>query len=79
MSEVLNRCFKCGNEKLRINFHKNKTRNDGLNPNCKVCRKKYFNENLAKIKKFYLDNRDKKKEYRKKYYTEIYEIEKNIL
>ena len=39
MSEVLKRCSKCGNEKLMINFHKDKTKNDGLNPNCKVCRK----------------------------------------
>ena len=64
--DLVKKCSKCGIVKLKSNFHKNKKSSDGLNPNCKVCRKNYYNENLVKIKKYYLDNRDMKKEYRKK-------------
>ena len=74
--DLVKKCSKCGIVKLKSNFRKNRKSSDGLNLNCKVCRKNYYNANLAKIKKYYLDNRDKKKEYRKKYYTENYELEK---
>ena len=36
---------------------------DGLHTQCMSCRKIYYNENLVKIKKYNLDNRDRKKEY----------------
>ena len=47
----------------KSNFHKNIKTSDGFHPHCKLCRRKYYNENLVKIKKYNLDNRDKKKEY----------------
>ena len=76
--DLIKKCLKCGKISLKGNFHKDKSRQDDLQPYCKVCRKNFYNENLAKIKKYFLDNRNKKKEYRKKYYTENYELEKKI-
>ena len=37
----MKRCSKCGIISLKSNFHKDKTKNDGLKSNCKVCRKNY--------------------------------------
>ena len=53
------RCSKCGNEKFLINFHKPKKFKHGLNSIFKLCRKSHYTENLVKIKKFYLEKRDK--------------------
>ena len=46
--DLIKKCCKCGIISLKSNFHKNKKMKDGLNPNCKVCRKKYYNENFSK-------------------------------
>ena len=54
----LKRCSKCDNEKLMTHFHKKSKSKDILNPICKSCGKQYYNENLVKIKKKFLDNRD---------------------
>ena len=59
MDEDIKRCSKCGILSLKKNFHKNAKTSDGFYPQCKLCRKNYYNENLVKIKKYNLDNRDK--------------------
>ena len=74
---------------MKSNFHKNKNMKDGLQPHCISCvkqiQKQYHNENPDKIRKYYLenrdrllkkqkfyieDNRDQIKEYQKKYYLD---------
>ena len=57
--DVVKRCSKCGFISLKSNFHKDKTKNDGLKSNCKVCKKFIFQKTLVKIKNYYLENRDK--------------------
>ena len=61
----------CKNLSLKTNFHKDKTKNDGLNVPCKVCRKQCYIENLVKIKKHYLSNRDRINDCYSKNYDEI--------
>ena len=50
-------CSCCGLIKNVDEFHKNKTKKDGLQDHCKVCR------NIKSQQ-----NKDKRKEYRKKWY-----------
>ena len=38
------KCSNCEIISLKSNFHKVKTKNDGLKANCRFCRKKYFLE-----------------------------------
>ena len=59
----IRRCSKCKMNCLKSNFCKNTKTSDGFHPHCKMCRKKYYNEILVKIKNFHLDNCDWKKEY----------------
>ena len=42
--DELKKCSKCKMISLKSNFNKDKTKNDGLNPICKVCRIGYYNE-----------------------------------
>ena len=44
-------------------FYEQKTKNEGLNPQCIFSRKKYYTENPDRIKDYYLDNWDRTKEY----------------
>ena len=37
--DLVRKCGKCGIISLKSNFHEDKTKNDGLKPNCKACRK----------------------------------------
>lgn len=68
-------CTKCNVEKDLCEFIKDKTKKDGLRPNCKVCNRKYFRikreENpemmSIKLKQFYQKNPHKRTEYRKNY------------
>ena len=55
------KCSECKMDCLKSNFHKNTKTSDGFHPQCRFCRKKYYQENLSEIKKYYLDNRDRKK------------------
>ena len=50
--EMVKKCCKYGNILLKSNFHKNKTKTDGLDPKCTFCRKKHYSENRNRIKKF---------------------------
>ena len=47
------------------NFNKDKNRKDGFNSICKLCRKKYYNENLVKIKKYNEQNKERRNRYLK--------------
>ena len=70
------KCTKCGEVKNFSEFHKKKGGKNGLDSNCKTCRKEiakeYRKTNADKIKerrkKYYKANADKIKERRKKYY-----------
>ena len=63
---------------LKSNFHKDKTKNDGLKRHCMDCvnqkqkqydkknrdmKKEYYNKNQDKIKKYRSDNKDKRNQY----------------
>ena len=49
---LIKKCSKCGIISLKRNFHKNKlTKSDGRSE-CIACRRKYYNENQEKSKKF---------------------------
>ena len=37
--DLVKKCLKCGNISLKSNFHKDKNREDGLQPYCKSCKK----------------------------------------
>ena len=60
--DVLKLCSKYKMGCIKYNFHKITKMSDGFNPQCKICRKKYSNENLVKIKTYYLDSCDRRKE-----------------
>jgi hypothetical protein len=60
-------CSKCGEEKSVENFVKDSGKKDGYYPSCRVCKKKYIEENRDKIrdvgKKYHDKNRDKRNYY----------------
>ena len=67
-------CPNCKEEKQYSEFHKCSSRIDGLQSYCKLCKKEKFKESKRKSDKKYqskyysiLNNREKKKEYIKKY------------
>jgi hypothetical protein len=67
-------CSKCNVSKNICEYHKDKTKKDGLRPECKSCKKKYLNENKDLITKRLKDNYLKFKEKRlenQKIYNEI--------
>lgn len=67
----MKRCVKCEEEKSIEEFYKNKATQDGLQAQCKSCRKKYREKNRDKEaerkKKYREKNRDKVLEIQKKY------------
>ena len=60
---------------MKFNFHKNSKKNDSLYIQCKVCRKEYYMKNsietIQKQKDYYLENRDRLKEYQLKIHDKI--------
>lgn len=68
-------CTKCKGKKLFSDFNRDSSKKDGYNPNCKVCRRIYYQKNkkvvLDKNKVFYQVNKQRilstLKEYRHKY------------
>ena len=42
---------RCKMNCLKSNFHRNTKMSDGFNPQCKICRNNFVNENLVKVKK----------------------------
>ena len=77
-------CSKCGIERNIIEFRKDITKKDGLRPECKLCVKNYEmtqrvnNPTLMseKLKKFYKNNPEKRKEYRQNYKSRKHEQRK---
>ena len=61
--DLVKKCSKCKIVKLKSNFHKDKNREDGLQPYCICCRTQYYNENRDKTRNYYLENRDKIRNY----------------
>lgn len=64
-------CTKCEQEKLTIEFNKNKRQNDGFQSHCKVCQKEYIQQNKSQLKIYYKDwfseNKQQRNEYNKKH------------
>ena len=46
--DLIKKCFKCGHISIKSNFHKDKNREDGLQPYCISCRTQNYNENREK-------------------------------
>ena len=63
INEDLKKCSKCEMECLKSNFDKITKTSHGFHSQCKFCRKKLYDEKLVKVKKCYLDKRDRKREY----------------
>ena len=60
-------CTKCGITKLKKCFNKRKASKDGLQSQCKDCRKGYYQENKDEIKaKYYQETKDKIKAHNAK-------------
>jgi hypothetical protein len=73
------KCTKCGKNKNSNEFHKCSCNKDGLQSQCKLCRKKYYSKNSESIslcaKQYYKMNKKKMIERSKKYYEKNkYEI-----
>ena len=68
--DLVKNCSKCENISLKIIFHKNKTKRDGVNSECASCCKEYYMDNSVKLKEkqkeYYSKNRDQIIEYHKK-------------
>ena len=77
----MKRCTKCNEEKDLTEFAKHPKAKDGLNPSCKVCKKKYYNQNKERIisqqKEWYKNNKDKVKQYYKDNKHKIEEYKNN--
>ena len=77
-------CSKCNLEQNKTEFRNDRTKKDGLRPDCKTCSKKYeenrrlTNPTLTKekLKKFYENNPEKRQEYRKNYKNRKHEQRK---
>ena len=63
MDKDVKRCSKCEIIQVIEIFSKDKNRKDGLNSICRLCRKKYYNENLVKIKKYNEQNKERRNIY----------------
>lgn len=71
MGEIFKKCTKCGEEKPTSDFYKSKSGKFGVSSICKVCnsiqRKEYAEKNREKLnakkRQYYLENKDKIKEY----------------
>ena len=61
--DLVKKCSKCGIISLKSNFHKNKTKSDGLQSYCLCCRTQYYNENRDRLrnyqKKYNYENKEK--------------------
>ena len=64
-NEILKKCYRCEIIQVIESFDKDKNKKDGLNSICKLCRKKYYYENLVKIKKYNEQNKERRNRYLK--------------
>lgn len=65
----MKKCCRCKEEKLESEFHKNKSKKDGLQLECKDCRKTNFNrdDRINYLKEYRINNKDKVSEQRNKW------------
>ena len=63
-------CTNCKEEKDISEFHKNKTGKFGVRSDCKLCTKKYYEENKDKKRRYQKQNKEKILKQKKKYYEE---------
>ena len=61
--EPLKKCSNCGELKPFSEFYKKKCSKDGLQSQCKMCNKKYYENNKEKMKEYRENNKEKIKEY----------------
>ena len=61
--EPVKKCSNCGELKPFSEFHKKKCSKDGLQSQCKMCNKKYYENNKEKMKEYRENNKEKMKEY----------------
>lgn len=75
---ITKQCTKCGEVKTLDAFYADKRRKDGKRAGCKVCTRKYRQENKERIKeksrKYYEKNRWEIGEYQRKYRQENKEL-----
>jgi len=67
MTKETKKCTKCGEVKGLECFNKSKNARDGLQSQCKVCKKEYQRENKERAREYKRKWRDKNKEYLKEY------------
>ncbi len=73
-------CSKCGIKKKSSEFYKDKRAKDGYCSSCKMCKKRYAQENKEKIKKYQKQWKKEHKEYHKEQMAKWYkENKKNVL
>ena len=69
--DLVKNCSKCGIVSLKSNFHKNKTKRDGLQSRCKLCVNEYYLKNndkiILKTRDWNKSNPEKVKQNQKKY------------
>ena len=67
MDDKMKRCGTCKQEKPFAEFSKRKTSKDGVQPKCKECGKKYYEDNLERINYFRKTHKEDIKAQIKKY------------
>ena len=72
-------CIKCKVKKPFDEFHKNKNKKYGLQPQCKSCSKEYKQANKEIIKEYNKEYREANKEYYKEYGKEYHQANKEKL
>jgi hypothetical protein len=58
---MVKKCSGCSVEKSTEHFAKNKAKKDGLQTQCKDCRKSYWNTHYKNNKQYYIDKASKRK------------------
>ena len=47
--DLVKKCSKCKIVKLKSNFYKDRTKNDGYRPSCRICTNQYYCDNQTRI------------------------------
>jgi hypothetical protein len=70
-SDDLKRCTKCGEEKPRAEFSRDRSRKDGRYPQCKACVREWHQQNAERLAQYHLrwqrENRDKQRAQNRRY------------
>jgi hypothetical protein len=70
-SDDLKRCSKCGEEKPRAEFSRDRSRKDGRYPQCKACVMRWHQENTERLaeynRRWRKANRDKQRAWSRRY------------